>query len=275
LPAPQVAVSAPDVTIGQGAVNFGDKTGQDARQFVIEKDYACFWYRGIGAFEIREGRWVTYDASDGASASDLVAYIVGNVLGAVLYQRGATVLHSSSVCIGRAGVCFAGRSGSGKSSLVAALIARGHTLVSDDVTAVWHTEDLFYITPGFRQIRLAPQTMIAVHPPVHTLSLAHEGVFKTVYHVPTSTIADRVPLKRIYILAAGPEVANTRVTGRNAWLACAMNMYIGRRNTKDAGDLWLYQQLADHVDVRILSYPRCLGRLPDLAQLVELDVGEA
>jgi hypothetical protein len=54
-----------------------------------------------------------------------------------------------------------------------------------------------------------------------------------------------------------------------------MNMYIGRRNTKDAGDLWLYQQLADHVDVRILSYPRCLGRLPDLAQLVELDVGEA
>ena len=73
-----------------------------------------------------------------ASAADLSELLVANALPALLWQRGAFVLHAACVRIpdGPA-VAIAGPSGAGKSRLAAALVAGGAQLIGDDSLALY------------------------------------------------------------------------------------------------------------------------------------------
>ena len=69
--------------------------------------------------------------------SDLGTLLVANALPAVLWQRGAFVLHAA--CVRLAGgltIAIAGASGSGKSRLAASLVEAGAELVGDDSLAL-------------------------------------------------------------------------------------------------------------------------------------------
>ena len=55
---------------------------------------------------------------------------------ALLQQRGVMTLHASAIETQAGAVLFAGPSGIGKSSLAAALVERGNTMLADDVTGV-------------------------------------------------------------------------------------------------------------------------------------------
>jgi serine kinase of HPr protein (carbohydrate metabolism regulator) len=54
----------------------------------------------------------------------------------LLQQRGRLVLHASAVTVDLGVVAFMGGPGWGKSTMAAAMYARGHSIVADDVTAV-------------------------------------------------------------------------------------------------------------------------------------------
>ena len=63
-------------------------------------------------------------------------YLVAQVLPFAALLRGREVFHAAAVEIGAGAVAIAGPSRAGKSTLTAELLARGHALVADDVTAV-------------------------------------------------------------------------------------------------------------------------------------------
>lgn len=95
-----------------------------------------FSMEGVASYLIRGGREVTVDARLPLDAPDLSLFFLGTVFGVLCHQRGALPLHASCLAFGERAVAFAGPSRAGKSTLAAALMERGHRLLSDDVTVL-------------------------------------------------------------------------------------------------------------------------------------------
>ena len=93
----------------------------------------------------------------------IVSRVVLNLcLPALLFHRGATILHAGAVDVGGRGVAFAGRQDAGKSSLVTAMCQRGHRFLTDDVLAVVEADGAQRAVPSFPRTSLSPETRDAL-----------------------------------------------------------------------------------------------------------------
>ncbi len=95
---------------------------------------------------------VAYDAP--LDLDDVLSFLVGPVLGLALRRRGVLALHASAVVIDGLAVGFLGAGGAGKSTLAAALAARGHAVLTDDVLALRRDGARWSAHPGYPEIRL-------------------------------------------------------------------------------------------------------------------------
>ena len=126
----------PDVTVRIGAT-------PDALPAPVDKGVLCevapgaclIEASGVARFLITGGRDVLVEPR-GGSDHDVGAWLATLVFIAVLQQRGVIAFHAGVVETGAGAVLFAGRSGSGKSSLLAALVERGYAVLADDVAGV-------------------------------------------------------------------------------------------------------------------------------------------
>ena len=119
--------------------------------------------RGHTAFRYGDGTAVDVDhrtrpariraaIAPGQTLEDLTAYLYGPVLGFVLRAWGRLALHASCVRVGRRRrAARRARPGAGKSTTAAALATRGHTVISDDLTAL-SLDDGRAASPGRRSI---------------------------------------------------------------------------------------------------------------------------
>ena len=130
------APGAPDVTIRYGAVPEalpapGERWGlweSAPGVFMLNVD-------GVARYLVSEGCDIVVERT-GGSESAVRAFLLGSVLAACLQQRGILTLHASAIETPAGAVLFAGVSGIGKSSLLAALVERGYAMLADDVTGV-------------------------------------------------------------------------------------------------------------------------------------------
>lgn len=113
---------------------------------------------GVGRFLIAEGCRIRYAASMGADERVLDAYILGSCLGAILHQRGRSVLHGAAVMSHGRAFAICGKSGAGKSTMAAHLLAHGALLLSDDLTVVTDTAAPA-VLPGYPQSKLTPEAL--------------------------------------------------------------------------------------------------------------------
>ena len=72
----------------------------------------------------------------GGDEDDVLTFLIGPVLAALLQLRGMTVLRGTAVEARGGAVLLLGASGNGKSVLARALVARGHGLLADHATAL-------------------------------------------------------------------------------------------------------------------------------------------
>ena len=123
--------------------------------------------RGHVAFRYGDGSAIDVDhrarpariraaIAPGQVLEDLTAYLYGPVLGYLLRASGQLALHASCVRIGDGAVLIAGDAGAGKSTTAAALATRGHTILSDDLTALTLGDDAVTAWPAFDHLRLWP-----------------------------------------------------------------------------------------------------------------------
>lgn len=104
------------------------------------------WMDADGAFQLRvpgiarfavTPRRITVHPAPGADERSVRTFLFGSAVGALLQLRGLTVLHGSAVGMPDGGAAvFCGPSTAGKSTLAAALAARGHPALADDITAI-------------------------------------------------------------------------------------------------------------------------------------------
>ena len=90
----------------------------------------------------------------GGGDEDVVTFLVGPALAALLQMRGVLTLHAAAVEMDAGAVLLLGGSGAGKSALAAALVERGHALLADDVTGLAPAADGVLALPAFPRMRL-------------------------------------------------------------------------------------------------------------------------
>ncbi len=107
------------------------------------------------------GRDLVIEPAPGAEESELRLIMLGPALAVLLHQRGLLVLHASAAALTSDGshraVAFMGDKGAGKSTTAAAMCARGHGLIADDLVAVDLSGAVPHVWPGFPHLKLWPE----------------------------------------------------------------------------------------------------------------------
>ena len=114
--------------------------------------------RDLGRILVRDGREIIVAAAPGCERA-IEAYVLGSGLGAICFQNGLLPLHASAVAIGGEAIAFAGPSGAGKSTTAAAIAARGHRHLTDDIAVLQMRADAPpALYPGTRTMKLSAQS---------------------------------------------------------------------------------------------------------------------
>ena len=235
----------------------------------VTPDEAILAIQGVGEFVVRGGRSIVIHPSPGASDDLLRLYLVGSVFALLLYQRGLLVLHASAVAIGEGAVAFLGEPGAGKSSLAAELHARGHRVLSDDLTALDVAPDGIRVRPAFPQLKLTPSSWCFLGHQAASLRVLHADEEKRGLPVAAGFQRSPRPLERLYVLGEGDDVRVERFGLRDAVLELVRHSYPSR--LLHSGGIEHLRQCADvarRVPVYRLERSRDLRALPEVGQLV-------
>jgi len=153
--------------------------------------------RGVGRYLVEDGSRISVEPSEGASADQVRLFLLGSVIGALLYQRGLFPLHGSAVETRWGAMIFVGAQGVGKSTLAAQFFRRGYRLLSDDVCAVTTSLGTLQVLPALAQLRLCADA----YERLDSLQDAHFHIDKFVVSMNESYCPNPAPLKAIHVLA--------------------------------------------------------------------------
>lgn len=95
---------------------------------------------GVGRYTVEGGGLVTASPYPDGDPSAFRMYVLTFAISALLLQRRRFLLHASGIVLDDSVVLFAGESGTGKSTLVHALMKQGHRIFTDDVCAIARDE---------------------------------------------------------------------------------------------------------------------------------------
>ncbi len=130
---------APDIMIFRGQVPaLGDGALQFSPRIEFTQNALRFDVPGVARYRIDGADRVTIETAPETSpdAAEVRLFFFGTVLAVLCLRRGLIPLHASAVAVDGRAVLLAGDSGLGKSTLAAALMARGYPLLSDDLCAL-------------------------------------------------------------------------------------------------------------------------------------------
>jgi hypothetical protein len=265
----------PDVRVRRGVLDKRPFEVREGFQTHVAPDEIWIRHSRVGTFLARQGREIVVDPLPGVEERVIRSYIVKAALAAVLLQRGKLILHASGVAIGGVAVAFVGASGMGKSTTSAALHARGHPVIADDLLGVdVYGADTPVALPGFPQVLLLPESATALGRDPSSLPRVSPLSDKFKLDTPTGFSVEAVPLRRIYALADADHDAIEPLGGREGvatLVAHTFGIVAFGQGAKPAHFL-LCAELVKRAPVRRLARARQLERLEELARLVEQDL---
>lgn len=133
-------------------------------ELTINSNEKLFLLGKCGKILIKEGNQVIIDLKRESKWQQfLVPFIISAALPVLLQQQGTFALHSSCLQVAGKVVAFAGNSGMGKSTTVAAIAAHGGSLISDDVLTIkMDHAGQAWVYSEHHLIRMNPQSMQAI-----------------------------------------------------------------------------------------------------------------
>ena len=223
-PWPEAGAAEPDVAVRVGAIpaDIPDGPGRVAR--------TAFWQARPGAFrmEVEDvARYLVSGGRDmvveplGGGEDDVTAFFASTPFTVLLQQRGVLTLHAAAVQTDAGAVLLLGASGIGKSSLAAALAARGHPLLADDVTGVVAGADGRPLAlPAFSRQRLWLHTLDKMGWRDRARRRVRADVDK--YWLPAEdACTEPLPVSAAFVLAGGDRFGIEPVPPCSAvWLLC-------------------------------------------------------
>lgn len=157
---------------------------------------------------VRDGRSIRVQRL-GANDEGWRLFLLGSALAYLCLQRGLFPLHAASVRIGMRTLAIAGQSGAGKSTLAAALVRRGHGLLSDDLTVLRGADGSgrIEVLPAFPRLKLWREALDALQIPAGGLARVREGMDKYDLSPHVAFDASAAPLDGILLLREAAEPA--------------------------------------------------------------------
>ena len=276
---PEIAPGSPDVVIRREP--FDGATFEAQRYWTstrFEDGEVRLEIRNVGKFVASGGTLIRVAPEPGAQPEDILLFLTGALMGAILHQRGIYPLHASCVAIDGSGVAFAAPSGEGKSTLVASMVDRGATFVTDDICVMTGTLDReACVWPGAPRVKLDEKGLAALTSAPGDLERV--GGDRNKFHLPVGDSPDwmkPVPLKRVYLLASadGPPRIE-RITGLDAISALVDQTYFLTYATALGLNTQVFRKAAAisrSVQVSTLTRPRGLEHMSAVLDLIARDL---
>lgn len=239
----------------------------------VDQDIISLSWPQVATFRIRKGIEILVDALTGMDERIVRLPLLGTVMATLLHQRGLFVLHASAVEIEGTVAVFLGEKGQGKSTFAAALCARGHRLVSDDIVALHIDGNNVFVLPGYTHIKLWPTSIIALGGDPEQLPEIGPGFEKRLY--PVEKPCTMLPLGHVFVLRNGPTLMLQQLSKQDAMLALIAHTYVARfgaqllQNESAVQHFQQCQVLLRHGDMHRLQYPHNLESIASLAIAVE------
>jgi hypothetical protein len=263
-----------DVEIRQGGALEGDPS-PEADDATIAPGEARLAFRGVGRYVVRDGREIIVSPSPEVADTSLRLALLGPVMAVLLQQRRFLVLHASVVSIDGRAVLFLGASGWGKSTMAAALHARGHRLVVDDIAAVRISDAGAEVYPGFPQLKLWPDAVAALGEDAAGLPRLDPGYEKRARRVTAGFAGtEPLPLAHAFVLTFGDALVVERLAGREAFVELLRHSYGIQWLHGVAGAAQFFDRVhaARRIRVSRLTRPADLALLPAVAAAVEAEL---
>lgn len=165
---------------------------------------ACCWFDGeqvwldlpeLGRLQISSDE-IAYDLNPEADLNLFQVYLQGYAFGVQALLRHQLVLHATTVSRNGKAIVICGYSGVGKSTLATALLAKGFSLVSDDITVI-NADGL--VQPGFNDIKVWRDAVDELALPSKQLQQMRAGLEKY-YYRPDRVTQQPVPIAAVYVL---------------------------------------------------------------------------
>ncbi len=197
-------------------------------------------------------------------------YLLGQVVSFALLKQGIEQLHATVVAFDGRALALTGDCGRGKSTLAAALLRRGGKLLVDDMLVLKRSGETVLAMPGPPRLKLLPDSAKRAGLSSGKAVPMNPLVAKKIFPIRDAQ-SEPVPLDNMYVLAA-PNPRTKRITIRRCPPAAACAQVIAAAYNLDmtlAGrattQLQWAASIANSVPVSMLSYPRDLKRLDEVA----------
>jgi hypothetical protein len=279
LPPIPASGGASDIVIRRGRID--DRAVREVPMrggWRIGEDQALLTVDQIGRFLLVGDREVIVEQVPGATDAMVRSFLAGSVFGALCHRRGILPLHASAVETAEDGVAaFVGRSGAGKSTMLAALAQRGHRVLTDDVCFLRvGPAGEARIWPGVSRIRLWQDSLDA-------LAFDRESAERVGRRIDKFEVCPRQPavlpeprrLRRVFVLSAATEPAEegvTRLSGAAGLDAIWQNIYrpgLAERLGRQAEVFAAAGRIAADVEVFEFRRMRDFARLDQTVDRIE------
>ena len=156
----------------------------------------------VARYYVANGDYILIERESGSADEEVLLFLMGSAMGAILHQRNILPLHGSSIKVHHEGVIFVGPSSIGKSTLAGGFNKRGYPLLADDVCAVTAENGGGpHIIPGFPKLKLWADAL-------KKLEKGREGLYRVrldqafeKYFVPFDHAGNGpVPVRSVFIL---------------------------------------------------------------------------
>lgn len=236
-------------------------------------------YPGLFEFIISmDGRRISGRALADASWEAFLTYLLGQVLSFALIRQGIEQLHGTVVVVQGRAVGFIGDCGYGKSSLAAAFLKAGHSLLTDDLLVLKDEGTDFLVYPSVPRIKLFPEIAQALLGNQVTGGVQmNPYTDKVIIPLePNLSCQTPQPLVALFVLRSENQKSpRKRVTlrtlrPRQALLALIANTFNPKITDTDRLKRLhdLTTKLASRLPIKSLSYPRDLSRLPEVVAAI-------
>jgi hypothetical protein len=274
-----VAAGEADITIERGSVDCEGLTpdARDRRLRAGPDEILIHWPQ-VGGFRISKGRRIVVQADPGVSDAVIGLYLLGAALGLLLHQRGLTVLHAGAVSIDGCAVALIGGKGWGKSTLTAALLARGHKLLSDDIAAIRREGAIPTVLPGIPSIKLWPDSIEAIGRNPEAYERLYPEVEKRTMRLSEEFCPTPLPLRAIVCLGGGDGMSIEPLAKFEALTRLMPHWYGARyglpviKSIGAGSQLTQCGDLVNRTHCALLRRPEGLNWIAEAAEMVETHV---
>jgi hypothetical protein len=237
---------------------------------------------GVAHYLARDGRSLTVDPAPGADPEVVARFARATPLAALCYQRGMPVLHGATAVHDGAAVILAGASAAGKSTLLAALVARGWSMLGDDLAPLGcPAPGAAAVLPASAEVLLWPDSIERLErDPRFRRALPGDARLSASGPQPNAAgdhaLSSPTPIRSIWWLSTynEPGVAISDVEGLERFESLGSLAYNGRAAhalVDRAAYLRISGAIAHSVPLRRVRRPRGTWSLEQLADAVEAD----